>query len=131
MTSSQANWTDLNQQYLVTALAEIRAALEQHTAGKGESTPSGNAKAVVGYSEEELARWRTRPALETLSTTFRLSPFERAILLLCAGMELDPSFAGLCAAAQDDLARSYPTFSLALAALPGPHWSALTPAAPL
>ena len=46
-------------------------------------------------------------------------------------MELDASFGSLCAAAQGDPARSYPTFSLALAALEGAHWSALTPAAPL
>ncbi len=35
------------------------------------------------------------------------------------------------AAAQGDPARTYPTFTLALAALPESHWSALTPAAPL
>ena len=37
----------------------------------------------------------------------------------------------LCAAAQGDERRTYPTFSLALAALSGPHWSALSPSAPL
>jgi hypothetical protein len=66
-----------------------------------------------------------------LCGAFRLSPFERDALLLCAGMELDSTFAGLCAAAQGDPARAYPTFSLALAALPGSHWSALTPDGPL
>src|SRR5205823_9566490 len=68
---------------------------------------------------------------ETLAQTFGLSPFERSILLLCAGIELDASFARLCAAGHGDPGRSYPTFSLALAALPTPHWSALTPMAPL
>ncbi len=57
--------------------------------------------------------------------------FERAVLLLCAGMELDSGFAASCAAAQGDPARRYPTFSLALAALPEPHWSAVSPAGPL
>src|SRR5439155_26485241 len=41
------------------------------------------------------------------------------------------SFAAQCAAAQGDPRRDYPTFSMALAALPEAHWSALTPAAPL
>ncbi|HLY97274.1 MAG TPA: ATP-binding protein, partial [Sideroxyarcus sp.] len=59
------------------------------------------------------------------------SPFERDLLLLCAGMELDTTFAPLCASAQGNQQRAYPTFSLALAALPDPHWSALTPDAPL
>ena len=71
------------------------------------------------------------PALDTLCALFDLSPFERDVLLLCAGMELDSAFAGLCAAAQGDPQRAYPTFSLALAALPDAHWSALTPMAPL
>lgn len=72
------------------------------------------------------------PALETLCTAFRLSPFERDLLTLCAAMELDAGIAPLCAAAGGgDPARAYPTLSLALAALPDPHWSALTPDAPL
>ena len=66
------------------------------------------------------------PALETLCRRSGLSPFERDVLLLCAGVELDSRFAPLCAAAQGDPARPYPTFSLALAALPEPHWSALS-----
>ena len=69
--------------------------------------------------------------MEALCTTFALSPFERDVLLLCAGIELDKNFAPLCAAAQGDAQRNYPTFSLALAALPDAHWSALTPNAPL
>jgi hypothetical protein len=53
------------------------------------------------------------------------------ILLLCAGMELDASFATLCARAHRDAARPFPTFGLALAALPDAHWDALTPGAAL
>ena len=69
--------------------------------------------------------------MSRLCATFGFSPFERDVLVLCAGMELDASFGSLCASAQGDPSRSYPTFSLALAALEGAHWSALTPAAPL
>jgi vesicle-fusing ATPase len=57
---------------------------------------------------------------------FGLSPFESDLLVLCAGTELDAGFAELCREAGNR-----PTFSLALAALPGAHWSALTPAAQL
>jgi hypothetical protein len=70
-------------------------------------------------------------ALDALCCAFSLSRFERDLLLLCAGVELDSAFGPLCAAAQGDPARNFPTFSLALAALPEAHWSALTPAAPL
>jgi len=71
------------------------------------------------------------PALEMLCVAFGLSPFERDMLLMCAGMELNSSFASLCAAAQGNSMQTYPTFSLALAALAEPHWGALAPNAPL
>ena len=71
------------------------------------------------------------PALVQLCAAFGLTPFERDLLTLCAGVELDAAVAPLCAQAQGDPQRSYPTFSLALAALPGAHWSAVTPGSPL
>jgi len=71
------------------------------------------------------------PALVTLSATFGLSSFERDILLLCAGVELDSSFARLCATAQDNPRLAHPTFSFALALLPQAHWSAITEVSPL
>ena len=71
------------------------------------------------------------PALERLCAAFGLSRFERDILLLCAGVELDAQFAQTVARAQRDSHLAFPSFSLALAALPEAHWSALTPVAPL
>jgi len=62
---------------------------------------------------------------------FGLSPFERDTLLLCAGVELDSSFASAVAAAHGDPRQADATFGLALAALPGAHWSALGPGGPL
>ncbi|MEM8995275.1 MAG: ATP-binding protein, partial [Acidobacteriota bacterium] len=69
--------------------------------------------------------------IEHVVEAFGLSPFERDLALLCAGVELDGELASLVARAQggDDLRP--PTFSLALAALEAPHWSALSPASPL
>lgn len=69
--------------------------------------------------------------LDALVACFGLSTFERQLVLLVAAAELDPTAAARCAAASGDPARAYPTFSLALAALDEPHWSALTPVSPL
>ncbi len=69
--------------------------------------------------------------LATLVACFALTAFERDIVLLTAAAELDPTTGARCAAASGDPERAYPTFSLALAALAEPHWSALTPVAPL
>ncbi|QHC27365.1 ATP-binding protein [Streptomyces sp. GS7] len=70
-------------------------------------------------------------ALDVLTACFGLTRFEQEVVLLTAAAELDPTTGARCAAASGDPARAYPTFSLALAALGEPHWSALTPVAPL
>ena len=60
-------------------------------------------------------------ALERVCKMFRLSFFERDLLLLCAGMELNGDFVKLCATINGDSQRAYLTLSLALAALPHVH----------
>ena len=125
-------WHEANQQYLMAALAEVRQALVEHAARHEAVAATVTREAGTPPTLAALAAAMPRPpALETLCTVFKLSTFERALLLLCAGGELAADFAPLCAAAQGDAQRHYPTFSVALAALPDAHWSALTPNAPL
>lgn len=114
-TFESAAWLDENQQQLVSALQRVKGYLQQQ---RGDPT------------EEEQAP-EMPPALAALCRTFGLSDFERDVLLLCAGIELDASFASLCAQWYGQTQRTYPTFGMALAILPDAHWSALTPAAPL
>jgi ATPase family associated with various cellular activities (AAA) len=71
------------------------------------------------------------PALVTLSARLGLSNFEQEILLLCAAMEFDTGIAGLCARAQGDSSKPYPTFALALTLFDDPSWDALSPERPL
>ena len=71
------------------------------------------------------------PTLDRIAEGFGLSDFERETVLLCAGVELDTSVASACASAHGDPVRRYATFSLAMAAFPDAHWSAITPAAAL
>jgi hypothetical protein len=112
-------WPEANQAYLVRSMAALKARIRRDP---------GPIPAVVADS----AAFATRaPALQRITEAFGLSPFERDLLLLCAGIELDPEFSTLCAAAQGEVGRPYPSFSLALAMLPGAHWSALGPQAPL
>ncbi|HUI06067.1 MAG TPA: ATP-binding protein [Verrucomicrobiae bacterium] len=123
--ATTANWHEANQRHLMESLAVVRAALKGH----GEHSQSLEPEKTP--RPEEFTSDGPPPALETLCVLFGLSEFERNLLLLCAGVELDSKVAALCAAAQGDPRRDYPTFSLALGTLPEPHWSALTPAAPL
>ena len=130
MSDIAEGWIESNQRQLVAALARVRLALEQRSRQLGDG-PAGSAADPALSSDLEPEPTNPPSALSRLCATFRFSPFERDVLVLCAGMELDASFGSLCASAQGEPSRSYPTFSLALAALEGAHWSALTPAAPL
>ena len=116
MSATAESWHETNQRLLVAEVARVRALLDGR-AGQGE-----------GERPREAG---SAPGLDAVCRAFELSPFERDVLVMCAGMELDGSFAAACAAAQADPARAYPTFGLALAALPEAHWSALVPSAPL
>lgn len=126
------DWHEANQRYLMASLAKVREVLKHQATQEQNSSDkykhNNNAQQVL----QEAACTMSEPsALETLMAIFDLSSFERDVLLLCAGSELDSDFASLCSAAQADPLRTFPTFSLALAVLPDPHWNALTPEAPL
>ena len=112
---------EANPQAWLAALGRIRACLERY--GRGASGAAPNPDAA---SPSEEGPEHGPDELHRLRDAFRLSPFERDVLLLCAGVELDASFASLVASvqAQNETA---PTFSLALAALPEAHWSAIAP----
>ena len=126
------NWHEANQRYLMARLSVVREALTRHAARAQDMPEEEKPDEATEQALHDATLSLPAPsALDSLCAAFGLSPFERDVLLLCAGMELDSAFSQLCAAAQGNPQRAYPTFSLALAALPEAHWSALTPAAPL
>ena len=125
-------WSDANQRYLSTALAVLRHTLERRALGThGRQEDDVDMHVACEALDQAKRGLSSPPALDIVSTTFGLTAFERETLLLCAAVELESSFAGLCAQAQGDPQRPYPTFSLAVATLPNAHWSALAPTAPL
>ncbi len=129
-----ANWYEANKRYLMSAVALVCESLEFRSSGlqdNPEQNNGGQNKDAKKALQEAASAMPAPPALDTLCEIFGLSSFERDLLLLCAGVELDSTFGPLCAEAQGDPRRNYPTFSLALAALPDAHWSALIPSSPL
>jgi hypothetical protein len=117
-------WIEANRAYLVARLARVERALADHAGLEPQLAPEA-------LPEKIATGMDAPPALETLVELFGLTPFERDLLLLCAGVELDARLAPLCAAAQGNDQQDYPTFGLALAALPGADWAALSPDAAL
>jgi hypothetical protein len=110
-------WLDANRATLSVELAGVRRLLTGD-AGAGDN----------GASETPAA---TAPMLDFLCGQLQLSGFERSLILLCAGMDLEGDWPQLCATARGDAGGDYPSFGLALSVLPGAHWSALSPQAPL
>jgi hypothetical protein len=113
------------------AAAPRRPPLALPPAGGGTGGVSAEEVAEAAAAMAAAAAGEPPPALVELARRFNLSPFERDVLLLCAGLELDTRIAELCARAQDDVTRPYPTFALALALFADPVWDALSPAGPL
>jgi hypothetical protein len=117
--AEEAGWETANQRRLAAEVARVRGVLERRL---------GEEPAERSPPPEPDGR---PAAIDVVVSAFGLSLFERDILLLAAGVELDGAVASLCARAQPTLAIGAPTFSLALAALDDAHWSALSPDRPL
>jgi AAA+ superfamily predicted ATPase len=138
-------WVDANQRYLSVALSLVRDALKRYIADQFDSMEAEEPQQDVEQVLDELESSMPAPAaLTQLCETFGLSPFERDVLLLCAGVEFDGAFAALCGEATAGggpagtgqaqgtvQGMSSPTFALALSVLPNAHWNAFTPTAPL
>ena len=110
------SWPEANQAYLVSEFARLRRQIEG-----GPATLNSE----ISFEMEPA------PAIDQLAEVFGLTAFERDVLLLCAGVEMDSALAAQCAEAHGGQHRQAPTFGLALASLAEPHWSALTPSGPL
>ena len=71
------------------------------------------------------------PALERIASAFGLTPFERELLLLCAGAELDQEVGHLLGVWHGVSSLARPTFACAMAVLDAGHLDALRPTGPL
>lgn len=116
--STAQDWAVANQRCVMVELATLSRLLRGETEEGAEL-------------EEARAALPAPSALDTLCALFGLSDFERRIVLLCAGVELEGEFASRCSAASGSSGNPWPSFGLALATFPNAHWDALAPTAPL
>ena len=158
--SDQTQWAKMNDQHLSETVAWIRLLLQRITVeppqeqAKQEpkqesnwfwanktSEPKMLPLPVHGPTEEEVKEAAQEivklegndppPALNILANRLGLAKFDVHVLSLCVAMELDTRIAGLCAKAQDDLNKPFPTFALAFALFDNPDWNSLSPHSPL
>ncbi len=69
--------------------------------------------------------------IDVLCDLFGLSHFERNIILLCLGIEIDAAMGNLCAKWHNNNAYNYPSFQLALELFENASWDSLLPQSPL
>jgi predicted nucleic acid-binding protein len=110
------SWTEQNRAHLLREFTRLKQILG------GNSSSSGAQPAAPAIDSS--------PATEWLAALLNLTEFERDILLLCAGVEMDSEFAAQCAKLQG-AQRARVTFAFASNVLPEAHWSALAPTRPL
>ena len=107
--ATSAAWCDANQAYLVAEFSRLKLRLgAEH-----------DERIVAARLEAAQAALPASATIDTLTELFGLSPFERDVLLLVAGVEMDAELGRVCAAAlgQSQALRPQATFGLALAAL--------------
>ncbi|MGC1306301.1 MAG: ATP-binding protein [Phormidesmis sp.] len=142
---SASEWHVQNEDYLSAALEWLRLKLLQQIDAIASpspapselrlfkrtpttASPSTSSQALKNATAKltKAAQIDPPPALLQLQQLFNLSDFEQFVLLLCAAVELDTSMSNLCGRAQDDPARAYPTFALALTLFDQPTWDAIS-----
>lgn len=129
--ATDITWYEANQAYLSAALAALRGELEQKLLSNDSGANQSDPLFASCFTERGAWTLHEPPAIESVCSLFDLSTFERKVLLMCAGAEMDARFPALFASAQKDSHRNQPTFSLALSVFADGHWSALTPGRPL
>ena len=132
------DWHEKNTQYLSLSVEWLRLKLNRLVA---TVTDKDTAPAAAIKEEEEIRKIFSTltemesneplPALVILSRRFCLFDFEQHILLLCAAMELNTWMPSLCAKAQDDANKPYPTFALAMSLFNNPAWDSISSQRPL
>lgn len=134
-------WQDANSRYFSAALLWLRLAVlesdarepepEAAVAGKGARRQPGSShgdrlSAAAAKMLAVEAEMQPPPALRLLTESLGLSEFERNVLLLAIGCELDGSLCGPAGGA-----RLEPTFARAMQVFGDPAWDAMSPDRPL
>jgi hypothetical protein len=121
--TASMTWAEQNQVVLMREFAALRKRL-----GCGAEL----SYVSDGEEHDELDGGMERAAaVDEVTRVFGLSQFERELLLLCAGVEMESAMAERCGEMTGRPQRCFVTFALAMAVLADPHWSALAPTAPL
>jgi hypothetical protein len=123
-------WHADNWQYFMGAIAQFQSALQLFV-GQEDTLEQAFQTMADWLSPFEATDFNPQPRLIQLCQLFGLSPLERNILLLCAGVEMHGALASLCAELHGNPQQPHVTFQLILSIFQAQHWEAFHPDAPL
>jgi hypothetical protein len=115
-------WLQYNKTYLSTCIESLKFYLRGFLY-KGQ-------KNEVTVNSPIIDRTLPLPAIERLSNDLRLSSFEKSVLILCAGMELDPEVPKLIATFDGD-SNGPPSVGFVIKILPSSDKTAFAQSSPL
>ena len=113
-----------NRDYLLAYVQYVKALLSTLVSRTEESDISYSKKMI------KAPQWlnnETLPALETLSRSFNLTDFEKMILIMCTGAEIDSEFSMIFSKLYKNPNVKFATFDIALRAFPEANWKAILP----
>lgn len=128
------DWMRINQNCLIAEVNVVKAkvlAFQNSKAGNLNSEDSTQIENALADLQQIESEYGIDTRLKTLVDLFKLSKFEKDILLLCVGIELDSSLGKLIADILGESNNSMPTISLVLSLFEEAHWSAISPEGPL
>ena len=130
MINDETAWQADNTAFLADRVASVRARLGELASPKELQKDPAKTDALAKSDRRSAAEKKKKtednvPALTQLAQRLGLSAFEQDVLILCAATALDTSMGALCAAANGDSAKPYPSFGLAMRLFDDPAWGAL------
>jgi ATPase family associated with various cellular activities (AAA) len=123
-------WQAANRRDLGSRLEWLLGLLRRSTERRDQADQGVEPSAETPVATDTDSAAARPTAFDAIAAAFGLSAFERGVLLLCAGRELDSRIRAICALVNGG-ERAYVTVGLALAVLPEPDWKALAPTAAL
>jgi hypothetical protein len=134
--TAPATWQADNTAFLADRVASVRARLSELASSKNVKKGSARRAARAKSDRRPATKKKSKagnhvPALTQLAQRLDLSAFDQDVLVLCAATALDAGMGALCAAANGDGAKPYPTFALAMRLFDDPAWDALAPSGAL
>jgi len=124
-------WLEANQRSLMHELDRLCRRIDARLERDGTASPVASLAEAEPEAEPPAWSEAAPPAWQAVQALFGLSAFELDVLLLCAGVELSSRLRERCERLAGEPGRAVPSFGMALALLPEPHWSALAPDRPL